>query len=172
MVALSHVVFLFLVSCIWVLGKRLGLSIWGVCEAGRGKPGNQCCVWSEQVANRVTVGVCSNAFFHGTVCTLYLAMGVGQRGRGMCLFVFYAPPVYLEPRRSNQAARLMMEKDLCLHAPHGLTSTKQSQPSQRETRAPRYLSNQTGSSKGVFPPHFLLLQNGHLDSLYGHRKSV
>lgn len=32
--------------------------------------------------------------------------------------------------------RLMMEKDQCLHAPHGLTSTKQSQPSERETRAP------------------------------------
>lgn len=50
------------------------------------------------------------------------------RGRGMCLFVFYAPPVFLERRRSKQA--------LCLHAPHGLTSTKQSQPSERETRAP------------------------------------
>ncbi len=61
----------------------------------------------------------------------------------MCLFVFYAPPVFLEPRGSKRAARLMMEKDQCLHAPHGLTSTKQSQPSERETRAPS-LSAQSG----------------------------
>lgn len=34
------------------------------------------------------------------------------------------------------------------------------------------LSNQIGSSKGVFPPHFLVVYNSYLDSLYGHRKSL
>lgn len=76
------------------------------------------------------MGVSSNAFFHRTVCTLYLAMWVGQRGRGMCLFVFDAPPVPLE------AACLMMAMDQCLHAPHGLTSTKQSQPSWERNLSP------------------------------------
>lgn len=62
-------------------------------------------------------------------------------------------------------------RKLCgLHAPHGLTSTKQSQPSERETRAPS-LSNQVGSAKGVFPPHFLVVCKSYLD-FFGHRNSV
>lgn len=93
------------------------------------------------------MGLSSNAFFHGTVCTLYLAMGAGCRG--MCLFVFYTPLVFVRPRRSKRAARLTMEKDQCLHAPHGLTSTKQSQPSEKPEPLQRP-SNQMGSSKGVF----------------------
>lgn len=50
------------------------------------------------------------------------------RGRGMCLFVFDAPPGFLELKWSKQAACLLMAMDQCLHAPHGLTSIKQSQP--------------------------------------------
>lgn len=88
----------------------------------------------------------------------------------MCLFVFYAPPVFLERKRSKEASCLMMEKDPCLHAPHGLASTKQSQPPQRKPKSLQCPSNQIGSSKGVFPPHFLAVKNSYLDSLYGHRK--
>lgn len=76
----------------------------------------------------------------------------------MCLFVFYAPPVALE-----RAARLPMEKDQCLHAPHGLTSTKQSPappPLAQKPEPPSVSpSNQTQSSQGVFPPRSLHMQN-------------
>lgn len=46
----------------------------------------------------------------------------------MCLFVFDAPPDFLELKWSKQAACLLMAMDQCLHAPHGLASIKQSQP--------------------------------------------
>lgn len=36
-------------------------------------------------------------------------------------------------KRSKEAVCLMMEKDECLHAPHDLTSTKQSQSPERGT---------------------------------------
>lgn len=52
----------------------------------------------------------------------------------MGLFVFYALPVFLE----------------CLHAPHRLTGTKQSQPSERETWSPRGSLQSDQELKGSF----------------------
>lgn len=43
------------------------------------------------------------------------------------------------------------------------------QPSERETRAPSVSAHHIGSFKGVLSPHFLVLQNSYLDSLYGQK---
>lgn len=79
----------------------------------------------------------------------------------MFLFVFYAPPVLLERNRSHKASCLLMEKDLCLHAPHGSASTIP--PLHTNTHAPP--SPETWVPC-VWP---IRVWSTHSDSLYGHR---
>lgn len=45
-------------------------------------------------------------------------------------------------------------------------------PFRQKTMSLQCPSNQIRSSKGVFPPHFLAVYNGYLDSLFGQRKRV
>lgn len=90
------------------------------------------------------------------LCTIFGHVGWLGRQRHVLICVWRASSLSGTGKIQAKRALSTMAADQCLHAPHGLTSIKQSQASWEREKPELFLcsSNHTGSLKGVFGPNF------------------
>lgn len=130
------------------------------CFKGKGKPGNHCCIWNVQVGKR-GVKVAESKFR----CifprdSLYTILGHGgwlEKPRHVLICVL---------RSSSLSGTEKVRASSPPHDGKGSVFTCSTRPRFHKTkptlwernRSPfRVLSNQIGTSKGVFPPHLLVV---------------